>query len=102
MPNEVINTFTPEEIEEGKGIAWSAYLLFFIPLIVKPDNEFCKAHAKQGLALTIVYVACAILVITWILIPVLLVLDIIALIKASGGEYWKIPGVGVLAEKFKF
>jgi uncharacterized membrane protein len=102
MADDIQTTFTPEEIEEGKGIAWAAYLLFFIPLLVKPDNRFCKAHVKQGLALTIVYFACAILVITWVLIPVLWVLDIIALIKALNGEYWKIPGIGILAEKFTF
>ncbi len=102
MAKDVRPTFTPEEIEEGKGIAWSAYLLFFIPLIAKPDNQFCRAHAKQGLAFTIIFFACAVLVITWIIIPLLWLLDIIALINALGGEYWKVPGVGALAEKFKF
>lgn len=41
------------EIREGKGVAWLAYLLFFIPLLFKKSNRFVRLHANEGLELNI-------------------------------------------------
>lgn len=38
-----------EEIKEGKGVAWLAYILFFIPLMFKGKNNFVRHHANEGL-----------------------------------------------------
>ena len=42
-----------DEIREGKGIAWLAYLLFFIPLLFNRNNRFVRIHANEGLELNI-------------------------------------------------
>lgn len=44
---------TPEEIKAGRGVAWLAYILFFIPLIFKGKNRFVRIHANEGLDLNI-------------------------------------------------
>lgn len=41
------------EIREGKGVAWLAYLLFFIPLLFRKNNRFVRLHANEGLELNI-------------------------------------------------
>jgi uncharacterized membrane protein len=107
MAEEAKLTFTPEEIEEGKGIAWIAYIppLFFIPLVVKKDNPFCKAHAKLGLALLLGWVVSWILsfvIIGFLTDLALFILSIIALIKAFQGRYWEMPLFHSIAKLFKF
>jgi uncharacterized membrane protein len=100
--------FTPEEVEEGKVLAALSYIyvLFFIPLVVQPHNRFCKAHAKQGLVLFIA----AMLSYTFsifimppfggtMLFLLIIVLQIVGLVKALMGEFWKIPGVWDLASR---
>ena len=100
-------------IEEGKSLAWLSYLgiLFLVPLLVKPENEFCKFHVKQGI---VIFIGWIIVNILWA-IPVigvftatvcyviLLIVSVAGIIKSVQGEYWKAPlGIGQLAEKFKF
>ena len=41
------------EVREGKGVAWLAYLLFFIPLLFRKNNRFVRLHANEGLELNI-------------------------------------------------
>lgn len=43
----------PDEVKAGKGIAWMAYILFFIPLLFKGKNRFVRLHANEGLDLNI-------------------------------------------------
>lgn len=99
--------FTPEEIEDGKVWAAIGYLsfLFFLPLVVKPDNRFCRAHAKQALVL---FVAGALLGMLSCFLTqfgggllglLILVLQIVALVKTLQGEYWRIPGAADLADR---
>lgn len=85
--------FTPEEIKEGKAVAAIGYLLilFFIPLVVKPQNRFCRAHGKQAMVL---FMAGA-LAGTFSCF----VVQIVALVKTVQGEFWKIPAVGDLASR---
>ncbi len=43
------NKCTPEEIKQGKSIAWLAYILFFIPLLINRKNNFVRHHANEGM-----------------------------------------------------
>lgn len=42
-----------DEIRSGRGIAWMAYILFFLPLIFKGKNRFVRIHANEGLDLNL-------------------------------------------------
>lgn len=44
---------SPDEVKSGKGVAWLAYILFFLPLIFKGKNRFVRIHANEGLDLNI-------------------------------------------------
>ena len=99
--------------EEGKSVAWLSYLgiLLLIPLLVKPENQFCKHHAKQGLVMLLLWIGLWIIsyipILGWILAPIgwfiLVVLAIIGIVQSLLGSYWKSPlGIYQLAEKFKF
>ena len=41
------------EVREGKGIAWFAYILFFIPLLFNRGNRYVRLHANSGLRLNL-------------------------------------------------
>lgn len=95
---------------EGKIWAVIGYLwiLCFIPLILKKDNDFSLFHAKQGLVLFIASVICAgISVVPLIgIIGVLgnaavFVLSIAGIFSSLKGEYWKMPYIGDYAEKIE-
>lgn len=100
--------YTPEEVEDGKALAAIGYLwiLFFIPLVVKPENRFCRAHAKQAMVLFIagaVFAMFSFLITPFFgsgLMPLLIfVLQIVALVKTLQGQFWKIPGAWDIAER---
>jgi len=57
-----------EEIREGRGIAWLAYILFFIPLLFKRNNRFVRLHANEGLELNIMEIVSAILIAPYFLL----------------------------------
>ena len=100
--------YTPEEVEDGKALAAIGYLwmLFFIPLVVKPDNRFCRVHAKQALVLFIA----GVLVSTFscfisppfgggLLGLTIFIVQIVALVRTLQGEFWKIPAVWDIASR---
>ncbi len=108
---------TPEDLdakEKGKTLAWLAYIgiLWLVPLLAMRENSYCKFHVKQGIMLTIWFVAAGIIgaipFLGWFIILPLgylfgLVMAIIGIIKSASGEYWKMPLLGELAAKwFKF
>ena len=105
---------TEKALEEGKSVAWLSYLgiLLLIPLLVKPENTFCKHHAKQGLVILLLWIGFWIIfhiipflgpvlaVIGWI---ILVIFAIIGIVQSLTGNYWKAPlGIYQLSEKFKF
>jgi uncharacterized membrane protein len=98
-----------KDIDDGKSIAWLSYLglLFLIPLLVKPENSFCKHHAKQGLVLLLLWIAVSILspfigVLAPLAFLALTVISIIGIIQSLSGNYWKAPlGIYQLSQKFK-
>jgi uncharacterized membrane protein len=108
LPN-VNDPQVKKDIEENKVLAAIGYLwiLFLLPLILKPQSQFCKFHAKQSL---ILFIASLINSVIW-MIPVLgwilgtigsiaiLVLVILGLLKALNGEYWEMPYVAEYAKK---
>lgn len=100
--------YTPEEVEDGKALAAIGYLwlLFFIPLVVKPENRFCRVHGKQAMVLFIA----GVLVSTFscfigppfgggLLGLIIFVVQIVALVRTLQGEFWKIPAVWDLASR---
>lgn len=85
-----------------------------IPLLTVKDSPFVQWHAKQGLTVLAVSVVLAIAATILAFVPLihflttcaiglaqiaLWVMDVVAMIKAFGGERWQIPVVGVLAKK---
>lgn len=42
---------TNEEIKSGKGVAWLAYIVFFLPLLFNSKNKFVRWHANEGIKL---------------------------------------------------
>jgi uncharacterized membrane protein len=83
-------------------------ILALIPMLTVKDSPFVSYHAKQGLvlnavgfiALTILSVIPVVNLITCLLWPALLVVDVMAIMKALKGERWNIPVVTDLASKF--
>ena len=57
------------EVISGKKIAWTAYILFFIPLLFKKNNRFVRIHANEGLELNIVELLGGLLVAQYFLLP---------------------------------
>lgn len=96
--------------EQDKVQLILAYLapLSFIPLLTVKDSEYVQWHAKNGLVLGLAaVVAIAVLsaipilgVLGCVAVPLLTVVDIVAMVKALGGTRWRIPVVTELAEKF--
>lgn len=58
-----IITLDETEIKEGRGVAWLAYLLFFIPLLLNRNNRYVRLHANMGLELNILELLIAILIV---------------------------------------
>lgn len=118
--NNLQTSGPPRELvrEQDKIMLVLSYLgiLALIPLLTVNDSEYVKWHAKNGLvlsvagpiALAIVWrILAAIPIITMLsclLGPLsslgLLVVIVLAIVKALNGERWRIPFVSDLAEKF--
>lgn len=88
------------------------YLLGFISgiifLIIEKENKFVRFHALQsiltfGFLFVFKIIASFIPFIGWTLIPIIgivaFILWIILMVKAYGGEYFKVPIVGNMAEQ---
>lgn len=105
----------PETVRESDKIQLIlAYLgiLALVPLLTVKDSELVKWHAKNGLVLGLgggialmigLFVLGAVFAplgflgcLAW---PALLVVDILAMVKALKGERWRIPLVTDIAEK---
>jgi uncharacterized membrane protein len=114
--------FTPEEIENGKGMAILAWIFWIIPLLAARDKRFAMFHTQQALALWISFIVLYIII--WILtfivaqisstltciitvlgiIPwiVFVVFWIMGLITAIQGKAKELPIVGKFGSKFNF
>jgi uncharacterized membrane protein len=112
---QVVHTGS-KDIDEGKAFAFLGVFLgligFVIVLLAKKENKYAMYYAKQGLVITIAWVA--VWVASWVLmwIPVigwfilfaawvfLLVLWVIGWINALSGKEKPIPLIGQFGEKF--
>ncbi len=81
-------------------------LLALVPYLVARDREALRFHARQGLALAILEVGCAgIAVIPMIgFVGVLglflcLALSVVGMVKAFGGQRWRMPVAADIAER---
>ncbi len=95
-------------VEPNKLMAALSYVgvLVLIPLLVSRKDPFVSFHAKQGLVIFIGEILASIIV-AWaplignLLFLLMIVASIAGFIQAIQGKWWKVPGVGTLAEKFK-
>jgi len=91
-------------------LAYVTFIPAIIFLVVEPynKNKFVRFHAFQSIILAVASIVIHIVlmfipVIGWILSPfvglAILVLAIVAAVKAYGGNKWHIPVIGPMAEK---
>lgn len=107
----------PMSADNSKLIAAIGYVPFlcFLPLMQRATSEFLAFHGRQGLLLTIICIALAILSpILSIAIPligmiivgvadlILLGLVVMGALKAYQGEKWVLPVIGPMADALKF
>lgn len=94
-----------ENIDQVKGVAAVAYILFFVPLLTNPDSQFAKFHANQGLILLIAGLVLNIIssflmvvLIGFLLMPLawlfVIVLAIMGIVNALNGEMKPLPLIG--------
>lgn len=98
---------TPEEIEQGKTMAFLAYLVFFIPLLMEDmrRNKFVMFHTEQAIVLLIFNLIAGILGtitcgIGLILYIPWLVFLIMGIMNALNGKVVPLPLIGQFGEKF--
>ncbi len=98
---------SPEEIESGKTMAFVAYLIFFIPLLMDDAkrNKFVMFHTEQAIILFIFNIIVTILAtvtcgIGGFLFIASLVFFIMGIINAFGGKVVPLPLIGQFGEKF--
>ncbi|QMV44831.1 hypothetical protein FPL14_01440 [Cohnella cholangitidis] len=91
------------DIQQNKGMAIIAYILFFIPLLAAKESPFAQYHAKQGLNLFLLALAVNIVlgiipIIGWLLLPLanlgVLALAILGIVNAVNGQNKPLPLIG--------
>jgi len=102
--------FDPRDIEDSKNVCILAYfgILFFIPLVAKPQSKFARYHANQGL---LFFVLCTMLGAVQIGLPHVplispivnatlgifdLVLFVIGVVNAVNGKAKDLPIIGFM------
>jgi uncharacterized membrane protein len=94
------------DVEANKTVAVLSYLsvLCLVPLLAKKDSKFCQFHAKQGLTLFIIEIIATFIIwvpfIGWLLGLGLLVVCVMAIVRALNGEWWEIPYIYDWSKKF--
>jgi len=104
MTNEKKENLKDNDVEKNRIDAflsyfWVASLYFYL---IRKKSKFVQFHAKQGLILFILSFATIVPFFGQIFILVLLVVSIVAMIKARNGEWYKIPFVYELSKKINF
>lgn len=109
MPEESAPAPAPTQKGDDNLIAAVSYLwiLSIIILLVKKDSDYVRFHARQGVVLFVISVAVGIIGIplfflfwlTGLINLVIFIAVVIGFIKALGGQRYKLPVVGDLAEK---
>ena len=104
--NDVREIFYHQDIKNNKMVAGLSYLVFFLPLLLRPHSAFCRFHANQALVLWIFIAANIALRMFLIFFPLfgrvlfyiigifLLCLMASGMISAFSGKAKKIPVIG--------
>lgn len=117
LPAAASADMTTEKRDQDGAMIFLSYFGIFalIPYLTVKDSDYIRWHSKQGLTMAgfMIGLAIAAMLIGWIpvigwifalLVPfaqlALLVIDIVAMVKAFGGERWKIPVIGGFADKW--
>lgn len=96
--------FEHDEIEDGKPMAVLSYVPFlcFFAYLHGRNNRFTREHAKQGIVLFIAEVIAVIGALFWKAALFLASVAAVAgIVYALRGKLWKIPLIGVIADKLE-
>lgn len=103
MEGNTVPAFDPSDVQNNKGMAIIAYILFFVPLLAAQNSPFAKYHANQGLTL---FLTCVVLnivlgiipIIGWVLLPfanlACVLLAVIGILSAAQGGAKPLPVIG--------
>lgn len=108
-PPEVPKNSTDSIIQDGKFFAAVGYIfvLCFVPLLLKKDNQFAQFHGRQGLVLFIFELAAAIIksipvigdVVFSFAYVVLGIVSLMGIVRVLMNEYWQMPIISNIASK---
>lgn len=92
-----------DDISKNKNSAALSYIwiLCLIPLLNNKKSKFAQFHAKQGLILFGLSIFSGVPVFGQILFLLILIASVIGFIKASNGEWWKVPVIYEWSKKIK-
>ena len=105
LNEDISGRYLARDIKKSRVCAVIAYLFFFVPVIIFPDDGFCRYHANQSLILlllgtigiTVVYM---IPYVGWILALLLAAFIVACMIRgmilAATGKAKRIPLLGNL------
>jgi len=94
---------TESDIQQNKGMAIVAYILFFIPLLAAKESPYAQYHARQGFNLFLLALASNVIlgiipIIGWLLLPLvnlgIFALLIIGILAAANGQVKPLPLIG--------
>ncbi len=94
---------TESDIQQNKGMAIVAYILFFVPLLAAKESPYAQYHARQGFNLFLLALATNVVlgiipIIGWLLLPLanlcILGLVIIGILAAANGQVKPLPLIG--------
>ena len=103
MTEDIEQNKNNDDVSKNKSSAALSYLwiLCLIPLLSNKKSKFAQFHAKQGLILFGLSIFCGFPFFGQILFLVILVVSVIGFLKASNGEWWKVPYVYEWSKKIK-
>ena len=112
---DVVDESDSEELSgEGltkgeKMLSAIGYIQFFciLPLVLKPNSEFCQLHGKQGLVLTICFLVFSIFAFVHSFVALVvgllyLVFVILGIANSVQGKFWKIPVIYSMSRRLVF
>lgn len=83
------------------GVVGYLWILSFVALAARKNNDFVRFHASQGALLFVISVVLMFVpMLGWLLNVLVLIAAVIGLFKAAQGEKWQVPVIGNLAKNF--
>lgn len=105
MTQSSIPSFETKDIEAHKFVAALSYLgiLVFVPLLLKRDSSFARAHSAQGVLMLAAWMVAIFLVwiplIGWLIGIGLALAQLVAFVSCLQGSFWEIPVLGAHRKK---